>query len=343
MSSTSTITRNVLGPLTTTFTPNPSCTVPAIDCVGPACYAWQAQTCISGIGIVDQSFCWPSWTAGASTFGAPTALNGWGFYSPGLVCPHGHSSACSSTFGGQGNFQFQFPATAGETAVGCCPSGYFCQRTNDAQTCVFTATSTAFEGATCSDYARVPTDFIIPTAITTSSDDSTTVIGISTQTLFAPLFQLNWRSVDRSSSSSSRSSPASQTQTDGATNTGDKATGGDGGGGGGLSTGAKAGIGAGVGIVALFMIGALVWFLRSKKRKGYDYGDIPMVPPVESPGPGEFYTETKGPGPRPVEVPGEGARSELPSADLNYGQGRIQNQPWELESRMPAQQVGVGR
>ncbi|KAK6520730.1 hypothetical protein TWF506_000977 [Arthrobotrys conoides] len=333
----STMTRNVLGPLTTTFTPNPSCTIPAIYCPNDGvCNAWQAQTCISGLGAaVDQSFCWPPWTAGAATSTTPGPLKGWGLYSPGLACPDGNTPACSTTFGGQGNFQFQFAVTTGETAIGCCPSGYFCQRNNAAQTCVFTATSTTFDGVICSDFVRLPTQFFIPRSYTTTRGStrtaSTTVVEISTQTFFAPLFQLHWRSVDRTSSSSSNI--GSQTQTNEPLNN-------DGGGGGGISTGAKAGIGAGVGIVALLLLGAFIWFLKSRRKGGYSYGygygDVPTLPPPGTPGPAEFYAEPK----RPVEASADQVRgisaSELP-ATLQLGQ--IHDQTWELESRVPAQQL----
>ncbi|KAF3203832.1 hypothetical protein TWF106_001843 [Orbilia oligospora] len=347
MSSTSTVTRNVLGPLTTTFTPDPSCTIPAIYCPRESlCVAWQAQTCISGIGAIDQSFCWPSWTAGASVLSTPDALNGFGLYSPGLVCPYGNTPACSTTFGGEGNFQFQFPVTTGETAVGCCPSGYFCQQAPRGQTCVVTATSTTFDGVVCSDFARSPTEFIIPTSVTTTqvtgSARRTDVVIISTQTFFAPLFQLNWRSVDRPSSSRSNTggSSVSQTQTDNQPlNTSDSDRGEEGGGGG-LSTGAKAGIGAGVAVVALLLLGALVWFWKSRRKGDYGYGDVPVLPPPVPTGPAEFYTENKMPAEASADqIRRAGMASELPAGALQPGPGQLGQQTWELESRTAVHQL----
>ncbi|KAK6361215.1 hypothetical protein TWF730_004957 [Orbilia blumenaviensis] len=321
-----TYTRNVLGPLTTAFTADPSCTIPAIYCPQEGnCYGWKAQTCING--AVDQSFCWPPWTAGAATSTTPEALRGWGLYSPGLVCPHGHTMACSTTFGGEGNFQFQFPATVGETAVGCCPSGYFCQRTNVAQTCVFTATSITLEAVVCSDLLRSPTEFIIPTTFTTDTDEtSTEVVTISTQTLFAPLFQLNWREVDLPKTSSSSSSTAGglNAPTGGSSSGSDKAVNNDGG----LSVAAKAGIGAGVGVLVLLIIGALIWFWKSRARRrdasqrgdGLGYDNMPFIPP-----PIELHQEPK----MPVhEASAERIHSELPTAQFPP-----QAQVWELESR----------
>ncbi|KAF3309084.1 hypothetical protein TWF173_011450 [Orbilia oligospora] len=347
MSSTPTVTRNVLGPLTTTFTPDPSCTIPAIYCPREsACVAWQAQTCISGIGAIDQSFCWPSWTAGASVLSTPDALNGFGLYSPGLVCPYGNTPACSTTFGGEGNFQFQFPVTTGETAIGCCPSGFFCQQAPRGQTCVVTATSTTFDGVVCSDFARLPTEFIIPATVTSTEVTGrlrrTDVVTISTQTFFAPLFQLNWRSVDRPSSSRSNTggSSVSQTQTDNQpSNTSDSNKGEEGGG---LSTGAKAGIGAGVAVVALLILGAFVWFWKSRRKGSYAYGDVPVLPPPVPPGPAEFYTENKMPAEASadqINIRRADMASELPAGALQPGPGQLGQQTWELESRAAVHQL----
>lgn len=49
-------------------------------------------------------------------------FRGWGFYSPGLVCPHGYTSACTATAGGDAQWPVQFEMLEGETAVGCCPT-----------------------------------------------------------------------------------------------------------------------------------------------------------------------------------------------------------------------------
>jgi len=106
-----------LGPLTTTFTPAPTCTVPVIACA--TCnYCWAAQTCFSG-GVEDYTACWPGTSSGVP---APTPpLQGWGFYSPGLVCPQGYASACGAVETAAGTWTPQFPLQTGETAVGCCP------------------------------------------------------------------------------------------------------------------------------------------------------------------------------------------------------------------------------
>lgn len=126
--------RNVLGPLTTPFTFPAGCSNLALNQGGGQTVAWQAQTCLVEYvspsyladALSDDANCWPP-----ATVTTPTgALLGWGFYSPGLSCPTGWTSACTAAMmsGGQSpritdgtSFSFQFSLTAGETAVGCCP------------------------------------------------------------------------------------------------------------------------------------------------------------------------------------------------------------------------------
>ena len=72
--------------------------------------------------------CWPS----ATTTPPPgEKINGFGYYSPGLYCPSGYVSACTQAMLPNGapspmtsgvSFSFQFPPSAGETAIGCCPT-----------------------------------------------------------------------------------------------------------------------------------------------------------------------------------------------------------------------------
>jgi hypothetical protein len=118
--------RTILGPLTTTFTPAPACFTPVIECPLPTCnVAWQAQTCYSSSGVAgveDNTDCWPprSGSVALPPYN-PIALNGWGFYSPGLVCPSGYTSACSATGGGSWGWSVQYSIFVEETAIGCCP------------------------------------------------------------------------------------------------------------------------------------------------------------------------------------------------------------------------------
>lgn len=111
-------TRNILGPLTTVFTAPEECTFAGI--VGDALtLAYRAQTC-AGERLEDASACWPQATAAAPLNSPP--YNGWGFYSPGISCPAGHTSACFATQGSHTGWDMQFAMDAGETAVGCCPT-----------------------------------------------------------------------------------------------------------------------------------------------------------------------------------------------------------------------------
>ena len=127
--------RSVIGPLTTTFTPPSHCSE-----LGFARFAndynvmsaWQAQT---GTSVSQDNYatwdsrCWPS----ASSILSPTTSSlwsvSWGLYSPGLVCPLGYTTACTSapvssnwrSVISGGGFKFQYQLWPGETAAGCCP------------------------------------------------------------------------------------------------------------------------------------------------------------------------------------------------------------------------------
>ena len=154
-------TRSIIGPLTTTFTPPANCTSLAApvsfdtgDGSESSISNSQAQKCswVSEDGIIssiayDDVACWPSATGSVPSFSfntsddSPvTALNGWGIYSPGLICPHGYTTACWAEASSHGpdtttlsgpSFEFQFGLLPGETAIGCCPryfSFYFLSR-----------------------------------------------------------------------------------------------------------------------------------------------------------------------------------------------------------------------
>ncbi|KAF2234324.1 hypothetical protein EV356DRAFT_501864 [Viridothelium virens] len=128
--------QSLLGPLRTTFTPPPSCGTLFINAeLGmiqqPSAY--RGQSCSQGVfnlvpfvQAVDDISCWPPITQSVPV---PPFL-GLGFYSPGLSCPIGYTSACTEVRSSDGvtmsldtgiSFQFQFAPKAGETAVGCCP------------------------------------------------------------------------------------------------------------------------------------------------------------------------------------------------------------------------------
>ena len=118
MSSTITgLTPTVLGPLTTTFTPPPACTIavgskPLFQDLEPFAHLGKKCTLFKP---ADEPSCWPPMASGASI--------GQGYYSPGLNCPSGYATACSATGGkgGKSDWPLQFQLRAQETAVGCCP------------------------------------------------------------------------------------------------------------------------------------------------------------------------------------------------------------------------------
>ena len=127
--------RDDLGPLTTTFTPAASCGLMIGSTSNRRLLLYQAQTCLALGLIQDNSACWPPVHDGTIIEGA---FDGYGVYSPGYICPLGYVSACvqigNSSLGGTNNlpnsgetsnlaaFEFQFPPTGAERAVGCCPT-----------------------------------------------------------------------------------------------------------------------------------------------------------------------------------------------------------------------------
>lgn len=114
--------RDNLGPLTTPFTYPSSCTLAVLEC-STCSTGWQAQTCSDNTynnqGVQDNPDCWPPRINGNLL--TDVAFLGGGFYSPGISCPVGYSTACSATGGGSTGYSFQYPLLASETAVGCCP------------------------------------------------------------------------------------------------------------------------------------------------------------------------------------------------------------------------------
>lgn len=112
--------RTILGPLTSTFTQPPQCTTAAAEISGQTLLGQLAQVCGAEGGAIETS-CWPP-TSGAGA-GPATHTQGLGFYSPGISCPAGHTSACSATAGlfGKTEWPLQYTLSASETAVGCCP------------------------------------------------------------------------------------------------------------------------------------------------------------------------------------------------------------------------------
>ncbi|RYC57513.1 hypothetical protein CHU98_g8692 [Xylaria longipes] len=202
--------RTNLGPLTTatwTYT----CTEVIQRC--SSCDdGWAAQTCMTGV-VTDNKECWPpTATDVPATSGA---LSGWGVYSPGIVCPGGYTSAAAATHGGSSDFQFQYPLTAGETALGCCPKGGFSPilDVNQLQTCVQFKPTASFLVGSCGTDGPAYTPFSVGGTL-----DSTPYNSFSVS---APFFQAVHKasdlpdksaptSTDTQSSSSSSNSPTPQ-------------------------------------------------------------------------------------------------------------------------------------
>ncbi|KAK8092566.1 hypothetical protein PG999_014765 [Apiospora kogelbergensis] len=269
-------TRNVLGPLTTIFTPKPTCTTPvAGSCHDQNCVAWNGQVCTTlakwnnSYSVMDQSSCWPAYTSGAVTIDVAVkgALGGWGFYSPGLSCPAGYTSACTKTAdtNSQNDFTFQFAPTAGETAVGCCPTSFSCSLDQSGHnTCLRTARSTFQDVVSCGGTAPPGT------AASTMVATSTTHLHI-----LAPLIQINWQASDRPATATNMTA-AETRPADSSDAQGRQA---------GLSTGAYAGIGVGATIVSLLLLTGLVaggFLLRRKRRKRDGGGVGSLTGPVKT-------------------------------------------------------------
>ncbi|KAF4337493.1 hypothetical protein FBEOM_8634 [Fusarium beomiforme] len=251
--------RTNLGPLTTQWKYPDRCTVPVIGC--SACDGgWQAQTCgdndANTQGVLDDTDCWPP---RQTSMKAGNAVNGWGFYSPAFECPKGYSTACSATGPETGNFNFQFSIQDDERVIGCCPSGYTCASPGGPQTCSTIISRGSLQVASCSTKETVLNWMTLPATVT--EDTSTaTIDGI---TIYAPMFQLNWRDKDLSLSSGSTRSATTVSVPE---ETGTSSSSSDGSSSGGLSTGAQAGIGVGVGVVGLAIIGAAFYLWRRRKR-----------------------------------------------------------------------------
>ncbi|KAJ4353895.1 uncharacterized protein N0V89_005625 [Didymosphaeria variabile] len=203
-------TRVNLGPLTTVFVPPPYCSRAALAgsqaVLGQSCNPVDDKTA----SAADDTGCWPRATAYPSA--AKLKLAGLGFYSPGLTCPQGHYSACTaiSTSIGQtaappqvtGNFQF--PLAAGETAIGCCPTGYTCGANGGFQTCHQVATQTSFDAMTCSGLSGSNLDgFQVPMTMNGET--------VATMDLYAPMFQINHMATDLPKTTSEASATSEAT------------------------------------------------------------------------------------------------------------------------------------
>ncbi|KAM7203567.1 hypothetical protein V8F33_002187 [Rhypophila sp. PSN 637] len=267
-----------LGALTTTFTPPPQCTIGIGECT--TCdQIWLGQSCKQSVGAQDERTCWPPVDR---TVPAPVhPYNGWGYYSPGISCPAGHTTACSATAGqpDANAFAFQFSLAADETAVGCCPTGFTCVLNREGrQTCKF-------------NIDQSTTSLVVQTVTCDTKNGQSGGLNVLTMpqgkmTLQAPLIQMNFKATDLPSSAVSSSSTSSGPANSGLNNadTTSETTG--------LSSGAIAGIAIGIAILVLGILGAGIFIWRKKRadrniesddhNTSMNYGP----PSIASPGPG---------------------------------------------------------
>ncbi|KAI0453906.1 hypothetical protein F5B21DRAFT_504795 [Xylaria acuta] len=256
--------RTNLGPLTTatwTYT----CTEVIQEC-GTCDKGWAAQTCITGI-VTDNKDCWPP----RATNVPPTsgALLGWGVYSPGIVCPGGYTSAAAATHGGSSDFDFQYPLTAGETAIGCCPKGGFIpiRDVNQRQTCVQFKPTTSFLVGSCGTDGPAYTPFSVGDTLNSTQYNSFSVS--------APFFQAVYQSSDlpakptrTQSTTSGSNSPTPQPSEISPASSGH------------LSAGATAGIAVGSILAAIFIAtaGFCAWRVRRRKRRAAELPNTNFQP-----------------------------------------------------------------
>lgn len=264
--------RTIFGPLTTTWTQPPPCSVILASC-STCLHGWFGQTCTSGNVVSDNTDCWPPRSTSRP---AKFPLFAWGFYSPAYICPQGYTTACTATAGGRAGWDVAFSMVPGETAVGCCPTGFSCvQGASGLQTCLNMETATlqssVFATATCGDGKTVNLNAVTGPVNATAP-----------YTRLAPMFQLNFKQSDlpnslKSTEAIATSSASSSAPTMAAVSsstfstvpqTSVPNTNGPGGPNeDGLSTGAKAGVGIGAALGALLII-LLAVFLIRRRRKG---------------------------------------------------------------------------
>ncbi|KAH8771761.1 hypothetical protein F5883DRAFT_396044, partial [Diaporthe sp. PMI_573] len=154
---------------------------------------FRAQTCV-GDALADDSICWPDATAAASSPTPP--FHGWGFYSPGILCPAGHATACDATQGYRTGWDMQYALEEGETAVGCCPTDFSCTRFGNWQTYVSTASESILT-ASCSGGSFVSSAYgTFPIVYTSTNADNSSTATLSRLAIAAPMIQINWRNRD---------------------------------------------------------------------------------------------------------------------------------------------------
>ncbi|CAI6333947.1 unnamed protein product [Periconia digitata] len=190
-----------LGPLTTAFAFPSHCSRVAVS----GTLAVRGQTCRvrdAKPTAEDDTGCWPRATAYPSAAASASSLQGLGFYSPGVMCPQGYATACSAAIATPGapppkvtgapvpQFGFQFPLVAGETAVGCCPTGYTCAMNGGAQACHQVATNTKIDAMTCNNGVAIVDVNTLQVPFTSEGTP------VQTLNIWAPLVQIHHQASD---------------------------------------------------------------------------------------------------------------------------------------------------
>jgi hypothetical protein len=304
----------LLGPLTTTFIFPETCTVNFQVFPGHLSL-YQGQRCVTdlddrGSPLQDNHECWPPAEVGIEPPQHPFV--GWGYYSPGLVCPTGYTSACSATFGEESGWDNQFRLRPSETAIGCCPecvlhclhrvwlklnvsSGFACTNSNGNKCVAIITETTTAPVATCSG-----TNMVNSVLATITPDDTRDRV-----TLWAPLFQLNHQPTDSTPTSRPTGSEQNEGDEDSETKNED------------LSTMARVGIGIGVTASAAIALAGAVWFGLNRRRRRKQ-PDFDVTEYIHAVGHKSVYSVGSKPsnelqGSYVVELPQQSMPVELPS------------------------------
>lgn len=173
-----------LGPLTTVFSAPAACSTAIME---NNKLGWRNQLCVDdGKSITDNKECWPGTRRG--------------FHSPGLYCPEGYTSACTaSAVGGvtSTGWKAQYALEDGETAIGCCPTGYRCgDLGSQGQTCLLRWGTTSMEQPTAKCKSGQLTDF------------GTMTFPGSNPQIYAGMIQINWKASDRDESATTTTTSA---------------------------------------------------------------------------------------------------------------------------------------
>lgn len=343
---TTTTDSNLLGSLTTTFTAPTQCTQAYFypDVFDAVFFTgWQGQACFNGGGIntfTQDGDCLPPVTvsttiessSSSSLLFSTVVPQSSGYYSPGIACPAGYTTACGASVGSDGvssavsglqSLSFVYTATAGETVVGCCPTGYQCmiaysEDYGSQQRCEKVVVSTTLVLETCTNgtdgYSASPTQVIVPLTTTESGSDTTTAFSVTAFTLYNSLVQMNYQATDLPSTSSSASSSASTT-TEANSTSSSSVTNGSGSSNHKTTTIAVAVV---VPCVALLIAAALAWFWRRRRNKNRQVASYEATQTTEASGvagPLELDSKVNN---KPAEVAADQTRFEVAGSTPQY-------------------------